>query len=142
MAKSSATRKIKCFPMVEDRHALVVKPRFAFWDWVNEHNQYQIAIRPKGNEGRVYLIPDKDVWKWLDKHWSQVMEDELATWCRNLDVWPEVTREQFEAWFTVEHHDVIYDTGTKGLKRMHYPPRLVGPSVVEWKPVRPVVDVP
>jgi hypothetical protein len=138
----TSIRKIKCYPMVEGRAALVVKPRLAFWDWVNEHNQYGLAVRPKGNEGRVYLIPDKDVWRWLDKHWRQVLEDELATWCRNLSVWPEVTRKQFEAWFTVEEHLVIYDTGAKGLRKMHYPPRIVGPDEMKFEPTRPVIDVP
>jgi hypothetical protein len=141
-AKPSIILKVPCFPMVEDRHALVVKPRLAFWDWVNEHNQYGLAVRPKGNEGKVYMIANKDALRWLDKHWLRVMEDEMATWCRNLEVWPERTREQFEAWFPVEDHLVIYDTGSKGLRKMHYPPRVVGPNEVKYKPVRPVIDVP
>ena len=138
----SATRKIPCYPMVEDRTAIVVKPRLAFWDWVNAHNWHGIAVRPKANEGRVYLIPDTDGRHWIDKNWCRVMDDELATWCRNLSVWPERTREQFEAWFTVEDHLVVYDTGNKELRRKHYPPRVVGPNVVQYKPVRPVIDIP
>ncbi len=138
--RPSATLKVPCYPMVQDRHAIVVKPRLAFWDWVNDHNQYDLAVRPKGNEGKVYLIPDKAADRWIDKHWCRVLEDEMATWCRNLDVWPERTRDQFDAWFTVEDHLVIFDTGTKGLRKMHYPPRVVGPSTVEHKPLRPVIE--
>ncbi len=138
--RPSAVLNVPCYPMVEDRRAIVVKPRLAFWDWVNEHNQYSLAVRPKGNEGKVYLIADKDVWRWLDKHWLRVMEDEMATWCQNLDAWPERTRKQFEAWFTVEDHLVIYDTGSKGLRKEHYPPRVVGSNELKYESVMPVSD--
>jgi hypothetical protein len=59
MPNNSTVQRIRCYPMIQDRCALVVKPRLAFWDWVNDHNQYQLAVRPKGNEGRVYLINDR-----------------------------------------------------------------------------------
>jgi hypothetical protein len=140
MPNNSTVQRIRCYPMIQDRCALVVKPRLAFWDWVNDHNQYQLAVRPKGNEGRVYLINDRNPRRWIEKNWLRVFEDEMATWCRDLSVWPERTRAQFEAWFTYDDYLVVYDTGTKAPRRMHYEPRVVGPNSREHGPNRPVIE--
>ncbi|MEK7411683.1 MAG: hypothetical protein AAB263_00030, partial [Planctomycetota bacterium] len=65
--------------MVADRHAIVVKPRLAFWEWVNDSNMHNLVIRPKGDEGRVYLVPSgRAAAGWINKHWHKVLETELA----------------------------------------------------------------
>ncbi len=139
----SPTRRIQPYPMVADRHAIVVKPRLAFWEWVNDSNMHNLVIRPKGDEGRVYLVPSgRAAAGWINKHWHKVLETELAVWTRDTDLWPDLTRKQFDAWFTVEDHLVTYDTGTKGLRKMHYPPTVVGPNSVEHRKKMPVIDVP
>ena len=131
------------FPHVADRHALVINHRLAFWDWVNDSNEHSLAVRPKGIEGRVYLVVTKgDTERWLEKNWLRVFEQELVIWCRDFTKWPERTRIRFDEWFVVQVCMVVFDTGTKGLKKQHYPPAVVGPSVIEHaKRKRPVIDM-
>ena len=56
--------------------------------------------------------------KFIEKHYSDIFEEELFAWCTNESWWPKVrTKKDFWEWFDVEFHSEIIDLDKKPIIR-------------------------
>jgi hypothetical protein len=97
-----------------NRHAIVVKPRKPFYDWLNEIERKNPEPITVLDEHNVYLIREMDsndeVRRWIKKHFDQLFVNELNDWYTDETFWPQRrTCKLFSEWFDVEVHSMVLD---------------------------------
>lgn len=99
-----------------DRLALLIRRKLPYIDWANSFDdggpKYDLEIhRPT-----TYLIDEVvdtlDLKKVLRRYWRDIFEEQLNSWMRAPDVWPQRrTYSVFLQWFDVEVCDMVIDLG-------------------------------
>lgn len=96
-----------------DRNAIIVKPKKAFYDWLNstdpDHGPFQ-----RDEDNTVYLIREmdsnEDIRKWVKKNFDKMFINELNDWLTDDERWPKNrTYKMFEEWFDLEINSMIID---------------------------------
>lgn len=100
------------FPDAINRHAVVVKPKQPFRDWLDK----VFPDDPVGEigEANIYLVKEKDtnelVEKWLSRNFDMIFQNELNDWYLDEALWPEKrTWAIFKKWFEYEIHSLVLD---------------------------------
>jgi hypothetical protein len=103
---------------VVERSILVVKPKQALLDWINEtinsseENFLTLdAIRIDCNS---YLIPEvneiEEGIAYVDEIYEALFQLELSSWSENQDLWPQdLTLKMFWEWFDIEISPTLID---------------------------------
>jgi len=101
-----------------NRAAMTITRRQPYADWANALGQDQPDAVPYTDElpRTVYLVPAAasaaDVPELLTELWRDIFQEELAGWNEDEASWPApLTRELFDAWFSVELSDTVVDLG-------------------------------
>ncbi len=96
-----------------NRSAIVVRPRPPFVAWLNGVENDPVDEESL-RDHTVYLIPEFDSQsayeRTLNEVWQLIFENELEAWYTDENLWPQNrTLSLFEAWFSVEVHEVVED---------------------------------
>lgn len=93
-----------------DNGFMIVRGKQPFIDWANE--QEDEFVMDASTEPNVYLIEDDffEIEPVVKKHFKKVFLNELSAIDENKDAYPEITLENFEAWFSVELGTTVFDT--------------------------------
>ena len=101
-----------------DRHAIVIKPRQPFLDWINKYEQGDDI-----KEVNIYLVSDKmeDLETYLKKKFDKFFMQELDDWNTNKKQWPQRRNYTlFKQWFQVETATFIYDLEKIPVSKLDY----------------------
>lgn len=100
-----------------NRGVAVIKPREPFLDWVNRNPDFSppVTMEEVQQDCTVLLVPDlgspEAVLDFVAPLKPGLLEMELEGWNRDSTAWPaERTSAQFDAWFTLEVHSMVWDT--------------------------------
>jgi len=100
-----------------NRGVVVIKPREPFLDWVNRNPDFSppVTMEEVQQDCTVLLVPDlgspEAVLDYVAPLKPGLLEMELEDWNRDSTAWPaERTSAQFDAWFTLEVHSMVWDT--------------------------------
>jgi hypothetical protein len=99
-----------------DRCVAVIKPRQPFVDWINSlvPAKDAVTLQQAAQDCTAYLMPDLDDME-LIRDMLHVLKPaffavELEAWDPEADAWPaEPTAEEFDRWFDIEVHSMVYD---------------------------------
>jgi len=99
-----------------DRLALLIRRRQPYIDWANSLDDGGPTYDLKTNRPTTYLIDEmadtSDLKKVLRRYWRDIFEEELNSWMRDPDAWPQRrTYSVFLKWFEVELCDMVVDLG-------------------------------
>ena len=104
-------------PKVVNRSAVVILPRPEFLAWAKEQGapvERQNASMTRGSTIiLVSALPyPQNMFASLEEFKVQLLEQELAQWDLKPEAWQGLlSAEQFDAWFTLEFHNVVVDMG-------------------------------
>ncbi len=101
-----------------NRTALVVRPKQPYIDWANSFDDGGPKYDPDLHQAKVFLIDEaadtRDIKKVVRRLWPAIFEEELNSWMRDPDVWPQRrTLKVFVEWFEVEVCELVFDLGKK-----------------------------
>ncbi len=99
-----------------NRTALVVRPKQPYIDWADSFDDGGPKYDPDHHQAKVFLIDEvedtRDIKKVVRRCWQAIFEEEINSWMRDPDVWPQRrTLKVFLEWFEVEVCDVVLDLG-------------------------------
>ncbi|MGS2764436.1 hypothetical protein [Sinomicrobium sp. M5D2P9] len=106
-----------------DRHAIVLKPKQPFLDWVNSFISEDKVEKIK--ESNIYLVDDTidDLEKWLEKNFDKLFRMELDEWY-SKKYWPKNrTYKMFRQWFQADVTTMIYDLEKVPILKENIEPR-------------------
>jgi len=110
--------------MTINRSLAIIKPKQPFVDWANQlpDAKWETSFKDLQDDCTAFLIPeydsDFDARMFIEKHCSEIFEDELFSWCTNEDWWPKIrTNKVFWEWFDVDLHSEIIDLVKKSIIR-------------------------
>lgn len=104
-------------PKVVNRCAVVILPRPEFLAWAQAQGG---AVEPPAasmTRGSTIILVNalpypRNIFASLEAFKAQLLEQELAQWDLKSEAWHGLlSAEQFDAWFTLEFHKVVVDTG-------------------------------
>ena len=97
------------------RVAIAITRKQPYVDWANSFDDGGPELTPELADSRtIYLAPESDEEPDLDtvlkEFWQQIFEEELSGWMTQESDWPApLTRELFDAWFSAELTDSVFD---------------------------------
>ncbi len=97
-----------------NRHAIVLKPKQPFFDWLQAAEPDNKDPITSLDEQNVYLIREMEhngkVRIWIKKHFEELFTNELNDWFIDENLWPKNrTYKMFTDWFDVEVHSMVLD---------------------------------
>jgi len=105
-----------------NRAVAIIKPKQLYIDWANSFDDGgpTLTLEEARNDATAYLIDEadtrNDLQKYVEKHYSQIFGEELASWMNNPKLWPKKrTLKMFKEWFDVESFEMVCDLSKKSL---------------------------
>jgi hypothetical protein len=101
------------------RCAVVIKPERAFMEWLNDiEPEEEMTLAELQKDCNLYLVPDYmeeadieiAIAKYLELNYEQIFINELASWYLDDRLYPTLSYEKFQDWFSFSMHTMIYDT--------------------------------
>lgn len=99
-----------------NRGYIVVQPTKEFIEWANKNDEDYADLTD--NEPSVYLI-DEDFFddeEMIQAKFKKIFRNELAAVTSNDEVHPEITRENFDLYFTCSLGSTVFDLCKEDLK--------------------------
>jgi len=112
-----------------NRSIALIRPRAPFLDWLKslpgEAND-SITLDSLRRDCNALLIPaaedfDEAV-EFIAERAEELFAAELADWCEDDGLWPELSAALFAEWFEVEIHSVLTDLVEEELEREPFQP--------------------
>ncbi len=108
-----------------NRNALIVQPKQALWDWVNDifpEDPISSEIIGKHDEANVYLIPEMDSieesLQYLKNNYEPILEENLFGWCEDDELWPKNRNwKLFEEYLDYSIQSVVMDIDKSRLEK-------------------------
>ena len=97
------------------RVAIAITRKQPYIDWANAFDDGGPKLTPELADSRtIYLAPElaeePDLETLLKEFWQQIFKAELSGWMTQESDWPApLTRELFDAWFSAELTDSVFD---------------------------------
>ena len=107
-----------------NRSVLVLVPQEPFWAWLQSLPDAELgdlSLADLQDDANAYLIEPAedmdDVWDELDRRLEQIFSAELADWCEDQSLWPDLHPDIFNEWFDVRLSSVLTDLAHSELQR-------------------------
>ena len=121
-------KKINPVPHTINRNALIIYPKPALYQWVNEVFPKDKITAPKSlghDDANIYLIPSFDhpdeALKFVKKNYLYFLKNELNQWAADGYGWPEnLSWELFNQWFHFTVQSMVMVTIEEPLGRVWY----------------------
>lgn len=104
-------------PKVVNRCAVVILPRPEFLAWAKAQGGAVEPPTASMTRGSTIILVNalpypRNIFASLEEFKVQLLEQELAQWDLKPEAWQGLlSAEQFDAWFTLEFHNIVVDTG-------------------------------
>ncbi|MBR6026508.1 MAG: hypothetical protein IK065_02790 [Neisseriaceae bacterium] len=101
-----------------NRHAVIIKGKKPFLDWINqlndEEDNFQLTLEQLRSESNTYLVPETEMPEetiaYIDEHFDKFFQAELSAWALNDEDYPKNrTLQMFWDFFDVEVSDIVVD---------------------------------
>lgn len=112
-----------------NRSVFVAIPREPFWNWlmdVSEGDLNGLTLEDLQADANSYLIDAcenaDEVWDVIEERIEEIFAAELADWCDDESLWPDLHPDIFGEWFDVVISSVVTDLSSGALARESFQP--------------------
>jgi hypothetical protein len=116
-----------------NRSTALIRPRAPFLEWLENlpgQPEQPFTLEALQRDCNVVLIPPLDdldeAEEFIAERYETLFSAELADWCEDESLWPELSLSLFTEWFEVEIHSVLTDLVDEPLEREPFQPFDVG----------------
>lgn len=112
-----------------NRSLFLLIPLSPFWDWLSQLPQINLAhvsLASLQEDANAYLISvcenAGEAWAEIELRFAEIFAAELADWCEDETLWPDLTMENFTTWFGIQVASVVTDLSKQELMRESFLP--------------------
>lgn len=112
-----------------NRSVLVVIPQPPFWHWLSQLPEIELdglTLEDLQSDSNSYLIdPVEDIeeaWDLAAAQVETIFGAELADWCEDSSLWPDLHPDIFFEWFDLQVSSIITDLSNSPLEREAFEP--------------------
>lgn len=107
-----------------NRSVFIVIPRAPFWHWLNDLPDSHldgILLQDLQEDANSYLVSAcqnaEEVWDEIENRLEEIFAAELADWCEDDSLWPDLHPDIFRQWFDIELSSIVTDLSSEPLQR-------------------------
>lgn len=107
-----------------NRSVFLLMPLEPFWYWVQSLPNIDltdITLHDLQSDANAYLVnPCEDtneVWAEIEDRFEEIFAAELADWCEDTNLWPDLHPDIFTEWFDIQLSTVVTDLARQSLDR-------------------------
>lgn len=112
-----------------NRSVFLLIPLEPFWTWLQSLPDVQlndITLTDLQQDANAYLVSPCDdvaeVWAEIEEHFQNIFAAELADWCEDENLWPDLHPDIFNEWFDIQLSTVVTDLAHQELARESFQP--------------------
>ena len=112
-----------------NRSVFLLIPLEPFWAWLEDLpdiNLDNLTLDMLQQDANAYLIPScedgDELWAEIEGRYLDIFAAELADWCEDEDLWPQLTLDRFKSWFKVKFSMIVTDLTAEELVREEFVP--------------------
>ncbi|WP_066570435.1 VacJ [Snodgrassella sp. CFCC 13594] len=112
-----------------NRSVFLLMPLEPFWAWLQSLPDMALeglSLADLQRDANAYLVPPcddvDDVWTEIETRYQEIFAAELADWCEDESLWPDVHPEVFNDWFDIQLSTVVTDLARQDLSREAFQP--------------------
>ena len=112
-----------------NRSVLVLVPQAPFWNWLSQLPEIELdglELEDLQADANAYLIDpiddEEEVWELISAKIDTVFSAELADWCEDSSLWPDLHPDIFFEWFDVRLSSILTDLSHADLGREAFEP--------------------
>lgn len=116
-----------------NRSVFIVVPREPFWNWLNslpDSDLDGLTLEELQEDANSYLVPAcqnlDEVWDEIEARVETIFAAELADWCEDESLWPDLHPDIFGEWFDVNISSIVTDLADDNLAREAFEPLGLG----------------
>lgn len=107
-----------------NRSVFILVPMAPFWNWLNslpDSDLSDLSLEDLQADANSYLVPAcgnaDEVWDEIEARVPEIFAAELADWCEDESLWPDLHPDIFGEWFDIQLSSVLTDLGSDDLVR-------------------------
>lgn len=112
-----------------NRSVFLLMPLEPFWAWLQSLPNIELngmTLADLQQDANAYLVPPcddvDDVWAEIEARYQDIFIAELADWCEDESLWPDLHPEIFNDWFDIQLSTVVTDLARADLAREAFQP--------------------
>ncbi len=111
-----------------NRSVFLLVPLEPFWFWLQSVgvDLNDIGLEDLQADANAYLVSPCDsadeVWDEIEERVEEIFAAELADWCEDESLWPDLHPDIFTEWFDIQLSTVVTDLTTEPLAREAFQP--------------------
>ena len=107
-----------------NRSVLVLVPQAPFWNWLSHLPDIDLdglELEDLQADSNAYLIDpvdeEEEAWEMISAKVDTIFSAELADWCEDSSLWPDLHPDIFFEWFDVRLSSILTDLSHTDLSR-------------------------
>ena len=111
------------------RSVLVLVPQAPFWNWLSHLPDIDLdglELEDLQADSNAYLIDpvdeEEEAWEMISAKVDTIFSAELADWCEDSSLWPDLHPDIFFEWFDVRLSSILTDLSHTDLSREAFEP--------------------
>lgn len=112
-----------------NRSVFLLIPRQPFWNWLSSLPDVEPdgwALEDLQLDANAYLVDpcedEDDLWDQIAPQFETLFAAELADWCEDEALWPDLHPDIFAEWFDVRLSRILTDLSAKPVEREPFSP--------------------
>ena len=112
-----------------NRSVFLLVPLEPFWAWLQSLHDIdleQLSLDILQQDANAYLTSASEdidnLWVEIEQRYEDIFAAELADWCEDESLWPDLSFENFRNWFGVQFSTVVTDLAQEELAREAFVP--------------------
>ena len=112
-----------------NRSVLVLVPQAPFWNWLSHLSDIDLdglELEDLQADSNAYLIDpvdeEEEAWEMISAKVDTIFSAELADWCEDSSLWPDLHPDIFFEWFDVRLSSILTDLSHAPLERETFEP--------------------
>ncbi|MGF6148579.1 Uncharacterised protein [Kingella potus] len=109
-----------------NRSAFLLIPREPFLHWLESAGISGMTLEELQSDANAYLTDPCDnadgIWKIVESRAAELFAAELADWCADESLWPDLHPDIFASWFDIRPAAVVTDLSAAPFEREAFRP--------------------
>lgn len=109
-----------------NRSAFLLIPQEPFLHWLHSVGVRDVALEDLQADANAYLTDPCDhadyVWDIIEHRAAEIFAVELADWCEDESLWPDLHPDIFAEWFDIRPASLVTDLSAEPLARESFVP--------------------
>lgn len=112
-----------------NRSVFLLVPQVPFWNWLTSIPGIDLAdftLEDLQADANAYLVDPCDdfeeVWAEIEPKLETIFAAELADWCEDESLWPDLHPDIFTEWFDIQLSSIVTDLSSQALEREAFVP--------------------